>query len=329
MAGGFAFAAGWIGPHRQSGADIANALEYNGGKHEGYRRAHAKGLCLTGYFEASGAAASLSKAQVFATGRYPVSGRFSVAGGNPLASDGRNVFHSMALVIRTPDGLEWRTAMDHTPVFPVSTPADFASFQIATRPDPTTGKPDPQKVAAFVATHPETRAFQAYMKTAPLPDSFANGTYYSINAFRLIDKAGNSRTVRWRFVPDAAFSALNKQKLDALPKNYLFDEMQTRVKRAPATWRLVLTLASREDNTRDANALWPDTRRQITAGKLTVTSVSPEADAPCRDVNFAPTILPAGMAISDDPLLAARAATYASSFTRRALEGSKPVGSRK
>src|SRR3546814_12979303 len=58
---GFAWAGGWIGPPRIGGGTIADALEANAGKHEGYRRAHAKGVCFTGYFDASGGAGSLSR----------------------------------------------------------------------------------------------------------------------------------------------------------------------------------------------------------------------------------------------------------------------------
>jgi hypothetical protein len=38
--------------------------------------------------------------------------------------------------------------------------------------------------------HPETRAFLRWQQDAPLSTSFANDTYYSINAFRFIDDAG-------------------------------------------------------------------------------------------------------------------------------------------
>ena len=45
-----------------------------------------------------------------------------------------------------------------------------------------------------------------------------------------------------------------------------------------------------------------------------------EADGPCRDYNYDPTILPTGIRLSDDPLLAARSSSYAKSFDLRAAE---------
>ena len=43
-----------------------------------------------------------------------------------------------------------------------------------------------------------------------------------------------------------------------------------------------------------------------------------------HDITFDPTILPDGVALSDDPLLPARSAGYSSSFQRRALETPGP-----
>ena len=324
LVGGFAWAAGWIGGDRIDGGDLVAALDDNGGSHPGYRRAHAKGLCFTGAFHANGAGTALSKAGAFSAGDYPVIGRFSLGGGNPLATDGRNVFHSMALRLRTPDGQEWRLAMDHTPIFPVADVATFVALQRATKPDPKTGKPDPAVIKPFLAAHPEVKAFQDYMAKAVLPDSFANATYYSINAFRFTNAAGATQAVRWQFVPEAPLGGLDKARLDRLPRDHLFDEMIARTSRGPSRWHLQLVVANQGDVTNKATIAWAGPHRTIDAGTLVIDAVQPEETGACRDLNFDPTILPPGIALSDDPLLAARSKTYSSSFTRRAAEGAGP-----
>lgn len=321
---GFAWAGGWIGPKRVSGGTLATALEKNAGTHPGYRRAHAKGLCFTGRFDANGEGAALSKAPMLAKGSYPVFGRFSTGGSNPIASDGRNVFHAMALQITAPDGAIWRMAMDHTPIFPVATPEAFVALQRASTPLPATGKPDPALMKAYLAQHPETKAYQDYIAKAPLPDSFANGTYYSINAFRFRNGAGAVQTVRWSFAPEAPFGALDKSKLDALPTDYLFNEMIARLAKGPAVWRMIVTLPNPGDATDRATVAWPADRRTIAVGTLTIQRAETEEAGPCRDITFDPTILPAGVSISDDPLLPARSAAYSASFRRRALERPGP-----
>lgn len=325
LAAAFAWVAGIIGPHRQSGGDIVNALETNtGGVHPGYRRAHAKGLCFSGSFTANGAGMALSTASMFQPGTYPVVGRFSLGGGNPLATDGRNVFHAIALRLTAPDGQEWRMAMDHTPIFPVADPAAFQALQVASTPDPKTGKPDPAKMKAYLAQHPETVAFQAYMAKAPLPASFGTAIYYSINAFRFTDGAGTTRFIRWQFVPEASGPDLDKSKLASLPRDALFQEMVARTAKGPSRWHLQLVVANPGDVTNNATVQWTGAHRVINAGTLTISAVGPEESNPCRDLNFDPTILPQGVAISDDPLLAARSKVYSTSFTRRAGETPGP-----
>jgi catalase len=321
----FAWAAGWLSPARVSGGSITSALEHNNGVVEaGYRRAHAKGLCFTGDFTANGAGSALTRASALRAGTYPVLGRFSIGVGNPMASDGRNVFHSMALIVKTPDHQQWRMAMDHTPIFPVADVASFLALQAATTPDPKTGKPDPARIKPFLAVHPEVKAFQNYMAAAVLPNSFANAAYYSINAFRFTDGGGTTRFVRWQFEPEAPLAGLDKTRLDQLPRDALFQEMIARTAKGPSRWHLRLVQANPGDVTDKATVAWQGAHRTIEAGTLTIRAVQPEETGACRDLNFDPTILPAGVAVSDDPLLAARSKAYSSSFTRRAHEGPHP-----
>jgi len=318
----FAWAAGWIGARRIDGAAVLSALEYNGGVHEGYRRAHAKGLCFRGSFTANGEGTALSRAFALRKGVYPVTGRFSLAGGNPLAADGRNVFRSMALVLRADSGEEWRMAMDHTPIFPVRDVASFVALQRASKPDPATGKPNPAVMKAFLAAHPEVKTFQDFMAKNVLPDSFASSTFYSINAFRFHDAQGNETMVRWQFEPEAILKGLDKAALPQMPRDFLFREIIDRVNDAPVTWQLKLVVANAGDVTDDATRAWKGPHHVVSAGTLQIDEIASEADGGCRDLNFDPAILPDGVGLSDDPLLAARSKAYSSSFIRRA--GEKP-----
>jgi catalase len=253
-----------------------------------------------------------------------VVGRFSTGGSDPFAPDGRNTFHSMALRIALPGGEQWRMAMDHTPIFPVGTPEDFVALQIASKPDPVTHKPDPAKMAAYLARHPETQAFTDYLKTAPLPSSFANGTYYSINAFRFVDGGGQAHVVRWQMEPQAPFAALDKATLDAQPVDFLFDDAVSRLKQGPLRWHMVVIQPKPGDRTDRATVAWPADRPRLDVGTLVLTRAATEEAGGCRDLNFDPLILPKGVAASDDPLLPARSAAYSVSFRRRAVEGPHP-----
>jgi len=322
VAGLFAWAGGWLTPARVSGGSVANAIEANTGKiFPGTRRAHAKGLCVSGSFASNGAGSTLSSAPLFATGTYPVTGRFSLAGPNPGAPDGRNVFHALGLRFTLPGGVEWRMALDHTSTFIVSNPTDFQALMVASTPVPGTGKPDPARMAAFLAAHPETARFMAMMKANPLPSSFSNGTYYSIDAFRFTSAAGATQAVRWQFEPEDTFAALDKSKLDQMPNDALFDEYLARTRKGPVRWHLMIVPANPGDRTDNGTIAWDASHRKIDVGTLTLDSALPETQGKCRDLVFDPLILPPGVAASDDPLLAGRSAVYSASFRRRAKEG--------
>ena len=315
--GAFAYVGGWLTPHRLTAQRLVDELQRNGGGvHPGYRRNHAKGVCVAGYFEGNGKASAYSTASVFAVGRTPVVGRFAIPGGNPYAPDGSVPIRSLALRFNLPNGQQWRTGMNSMPVFPVATPQAFYALQVAGEKDPATGKPDPARLAAFFAAHPETAAFRAWAKTAKPSASFVTESYSGIDAFYFIDAKGQRHAVRWQMVADAA----NGTPAPAGDDNYLIPDLQHRLATGPQRWHLLVTLAHPGDPTDDATKAWPADRTTLDAGTLVLTSEQPQDSGPCRDINYDPTVLPAGIAISDDPLLSARSAAYADSYLRRTRE---------
>ncbi|SFS18833.1 catalase [Dyella sp. OK004] len=318
LAAAFAYVAGWLTPRRLTPARIVNALQDNSGLHPGFRRNHAKGVCVSGYFESTGAAAPYSSASVFAPVRTPVVGRFAIPGGNPYAPDGGTPIRSLALRFNLADGQQWRTGMNNSPVFAVATPQAFYEQVLASRPDPATGKPDPAKLAAFFAAHPETAAFRTWAKTAKPSASFGTENYYGLNAFYLIDTASQRHAVRWRVVPEAHDDSPSAHAAD--DSDYLTRDVQQRLAQGPLRWHLLLTLAAPGDPTNDATQAWPADRTSVDAGTLVIEREQAQDSGDCRDINYDPTVLPHGIAISDDPLLPARSAAYADSYLRRTNE---------
>src|ERR1700751_133160 len=87
VAGTFAYLGGWLTPNELTPARLTDAFEQVDGVHPGFRRNHAKGVGVSGFFESNGNGVRLSKAAVFRAGRVPVTGRFSLGGGQPYAAD--------------------------------------------------------------------------------------------------------------------------------------------------------------------------------------------------------------------------------------------------
>src|SRR5207302_9777740 len=138
----------------------------------------------------NGIGVRLSKAVVFQPGQVPVLARFSLGGGQPDAADTPAAVRGLGLEFSLPDGEWWRIAMINLPVFPVRTPEAFYEQLLASKPDPATGKPDPAKLKAFRARHPETVEALKVIEGKPPSSGFGNSTFYGLNAFRFTNAAG-------------------------------------------------------------------------------------------------------------------------------------------
>lgn len=327
VGGAFAWTAGWLTPERLTATRMTDAIEATSTTpYPGFRRAHAKGICVTGHFEGAPAGVALSRAQVFADARTPLVGRMSIGGGSPYSLDAQARVRSMALVLTAADGSEWRMAMNSFPFFGVASAQAFFEQTRASAPDPITGKPDPERMAAFAAQHPEAQRFAAWAKSAPWSDSFANTVYNGIHAYLFIDGDGDTQLVRWSMRPQTPFVEMSAAQREAAEDNYLQDDLRTRLDAGPLRWDMVVTLATADDDASDPSTPWPDDREQVVVGTVVLTSAQDQATGPCRDLNFDPTVVPAGVALSDDPILGARAAVYAQSFDRRQREVARGAG---
>jgi catalase len=314
----FAYTGGWYSPHRLSPNRLMAAFDAADGKFPGFRKNHAKGVCASGRFDSNGQAVRFSRAAVFKPGSTPVIGRFSLAGGMPFQTDAPDKVRAMALRFLPPGAEEWRTGMVSIPVFPFNSVQGFYDQLVASAPDPATGKPDPAKMKAFIEIHPEAARAFALIKSGWASNGFGDSTYNGLNAFRFTNAAGDTIAVRWSAVPVQAAAGETAAPASTTNKDYLFDDLIAAVAAHPRQWHLVITLAQPGDPTNDATVPWPPGRTQVDAGIITIDRISSEALGSCTNVNFDPLVLPAGIEASDDPVLSARSAAYARSFTLRA-----------
>jgi catalase len=323
VVGTFAYLGGWLTPNALTPARFTDAFEEVNGVHPGFRRNHAKGVGVSGFFESNGNGVRLSKAAVFRPGRVPVLGRFSLGGGQPYAPDKADAVRGLGLQFSLPDGELWRTAMIHLPVFPFRTPEAFYEQLLASRPDPRTGQPDPAKMQAFRDRHPETEEALKFIKSQPASSGFGDSTFHGLNAFRFINAAGESTPVRWILTPAQPWKTVNAAP-PSQDKAFLFDALIAQIHRRPLQGYLVVIVGRPGDPTNDATIPWPAGREQLNVGTLTLDRLESDDTSAARDINFDPLVLPAGIAPSDDPLLSARSAVYSQSYTRRAGETRQP-----
>jgi catalase len=247
----------------------------------------------------------------------PVVARFSLAGGNPKVPDTAMNARGLALEFKLEGGKLHHMTMLNTPEFGAASPKTFLDLMLATRPDPATGKPDPEKMSAFKASHPDNLAQAQYLASNNPPISYANSSYYGIHTFKFIDMANKATPVRWQFVPQDGEKRLSGEELKTAGPNFLEQALIRRVEQGPVNWDMVLSIGEAGDPEDNPALAWPETRKKIKVGVLSIKSAMPQKGAECERINFDPLVMADGIAPTDDPVLRLRSPAYAISFAKR------------
>ena len=309
---------GIAAPGEVTADQVVSALEGTFGITPGERRNHIKGSCAAGEFIGDPGAAKYSRSALFSGKPVPVVARFSLAGGNPKAPDTAKSPRGMALEFQLPDGGLQHMTMLNTPVFGAAQPQTFLDLMIAMKPDPATGKPDPEKMKAFKANHPDNLAQAEFLAKNNPPASYATSSYFGIHTFKFIGRDDKTTLVRWRFVPQDGEKRLTDEELKSASANFLEAALIERTKHGPVRWDMIVTLGAPGDAETDPTVAWPEDRQQVKVGTLTLASASPQQKgAGCEPINFDPLVMADGIAATDDPVLQFRSPAYAASFAKR------------
>lgn len=279
----------------------------------GQRFAHAKGIVCQGTFEASAAAAAISRAAHF-QGTVPITVRFSDGAGDMAVEDNSADAGPQGMAIRFMAGRGTDiVTMSHNG-FAVGSGEDFlALLQAKVSTDPS--KPHPWPIETFLQSHP--RAMKFVQETQAVPVSFATEAFYSNHAFRFVNSSGQKQAARYQIIPVAGIHYLGAAAVTTKSPNFLADDLKARLAKAPLQFRLVLQLPDPGDPTNDSSIVWADSRKKVDMGMISITSLAPDNAAAEKDLAFDPTRLTDGIELSDDPLPLIRSRVYAISAAPR------------
>jgi catalase len=306
--------------------DLIQQFDAIFGLHPGFRPAHAKGAMLTGTFQPTPAAASLTRAPHMNQASTPVSVRFSDSTGVPVIPDNDPNANPRGLGIRF--HLAERVHTDiighSTDGFPARNGQEFLEFLRALAATDLSKLPG-SPLEAFLGSHPKTLAFVQAPK--PAPSSFAREEFFGITAMRFTNKDGASRYGRYRIVPEAGVEHLTTEATAAKSANFLFDELAGRIAKGPITFRVVAQLANDGDIVDDATEHWPEDRTLLDLGTIALTAPVANDAHEQQWTIFDPIPRVDGIDASDDPLLELRAAVYLISGRRRRAAGGSTTAS--
>jgi catalase len=300
--------------------EIVDALEaVSGGPHPGSRAAHAKGTVCRGTFTPTPEASGHSRAAHLQGDPVEATVRFSNASGNPHASDANPIAgRGMAVKFHLPDDDATDIVSVALVVFLARNPEDFLALTQSRIPDPETGQPDPEKLGAYLAEHPETgTALQKSLPKLAPTTSFATSDYRALHAFCLVDADDGRHWGRYTWEPEEGPEYLTEEQRETASRDYLQEEIRQRLSEGIARFTLEFTLANEGDPLDDPTAEWEGDHEVVELGELEVLEVLEEAETPDSPVIFDPMRLTDGIEPSDDPILAARPKAYSVSIERR------------
>jgi catalase len=286
------------------------------GEHPGFRPAHAKGVLLKGIFTPSAEAKKFTNAPHILRPSVPVVARFSNSTGVPLLPDNDAHADPRGLAIRF-----YLAEHEHTDIvahsadgFPTRTGEEFLEFLRALLASGNV-KTSPTPFEKFLSMHPAAKAFVEMPK--PAPASLAQETYFGVTALRFINAEGVSRYGRYRIVPEAGVQHLDAATLQSQEPDFLFKELDRRLKTGPVGLDVKVQIADPKDTVDDCTVHWPESRPQIALGKIMLNEVMAEQTDEQRKIIFDPIPRVIGIEPSADPLLELRAAVYLMSGRRR------------
>jgi len=272
-------------------------------------------VMVEGTFTPTAQAAGISKAAHFQKAS-PVLVRFSNATGVPNIPDANgNAFpKGIAIRFQLPDGTTTDIVSISVNGFPAATPEDFLGLLNAVRDSQgSTAKPSP--VEQFLGLHPAALKFVTTPKPAPV--SFATQPFFGVNAFQFTNTAGKAVYGRYQIVPVAGAQYLSQEVADKAAPDYLMADIVERVQAKGVQYKILLQLAEPGDEVNNATMVWPESRKTVELGTLTLNKAVADSKAAEKPIMFNPLQLTDGIAPSQDPILLARPTAYAVSFGRR------------
>ncbi|KAM0255248.1 hypothetical protein ACHAQJ_005956 [Trichoderma viride] len=294
--------------------DLISTLKDLFGRFDHVRPSHARGVFVTGSFTPTDEARQLSTAPHFNSPSTPVIARFSLFTGIPdlPANDVKATPHGFAVRFLIGDDAKTDIICQSSVFFPGSTAEEilavFQSFRDNT-------------IEEYAKNHPEAADF--LQEDRKVPTNFGTQSFYSINAFKFVNASGESAFIRYRWIPLSGRHFLTQSELEAKGPNFLFDELPDVFAQGPISFKLVAQVAGEGDVTDNSTKIWPEDRKLVELGVLSLTKTASKEDLPPQKQTIVYNVHPGvqGIEPSADPIIAARSAIYRiSGQTRRNAE---------
>jgi catalase len=257
--------------------------------------------------------------------KTPVFVRFSTVAGFRGSPDTVRDVRGFAVKFYTQEG-NYDIVGNNMPVFFVQDAIKFPDFIHAVKPEPHNEMP--QAASAhdtlwdFVANTPETmHTILWLMSDRALPQSYRMMDGFGVNTFRLVNKQGAWKFVKFHWKPLLGVHSLvwdEAQKIAGKDPDFnrrdLWETIQNGV---PAEWELAIQTIDPQDEWKygfdilDCTKLWPEELIPLQRiGKMTLDRNVTNFFAETEQVAFCPANIVPGIDFSNDPMLQGRLFSY-------------------
>lgn len=284
------------------------------GFHPTYRAFHAVGDLYRGTFTPTPEARRFTRAMHFQQA-VPATVRFSGGGGNPDAPPSTTA--GMACKFYLPNGRVTDLISLNAETFIAQNVDQVIGFVDAIEPDPVTGKKDDAKALAYISSVPTMASALALRKKIPAPVSFSKTGYHAIHVFRFVNEDDQVAHVKYHWTPDEGVDGQAVEEQQKLPHDYLFQEMEERVKRGPVRFTMWIEIGEDGDPLDDPTALWPEGRKRVAVGHLELVAKTSLEEIGDPVMLHDPTRITDGIELTDDPIIEARRGVYDASVADR------------
>ncbi|MEQ7869890.1 catalase HPII [Chromohalobacter salexigens] len=291
------------------------------------RIVHARGAAAHGYFQPYAAAAQYSKAGLFQDPdkKTPVFVRFSTVQGPRGSNDTVRDVRGFATKFYTDEG-NWDLVGNDMPVFFIQDAIKFPDFVHAVKPEPHNEIPQGQSAHDtfwdFVSLMPESAHMVLWtMSDRAFPRHYRNMEGFGVHTFRLVDKQGKARFVKFHWKPLAGTCSLiwdEAQKLWGRDPDFNRRNMWDDIESGDfLEYEFGIQVIEEEDEHQfdfdilDPTKLIPEEQVPVTPiGKMVLDRNPDNFFAETEQVAFNPGNVVPGIDFTNDPLLQGRLFSY-------------------
>jgi catalase len=285
------------------------------------RVVHARGTGASGEFVASGSAADITRASLFAAAgkKTPVFVRFSVVIPSRSAPETVRDPRGFATKFYTDQG-NWDLVGNNLPIFFIRDAIKFPDLVHAFKPSPVSNVQEPARIFDFLSHVPESTNMLTQLYTdLGIPASYRTMDGNGVHAYKMINAKGKIHYVKFHWKSVQGIKSLTRAeaaKIQGEDFNNLTNDLYRAIGRGEfPQWDLFVQvlspgqLGSFKFDALDATKIWPGIpERKL--GSMTLNKVPDNFFESTEQAAFAPAHLVPGIEPSEDRLLQGRMFGY-------------------